>query len=302
MKASLPSHIVFLEAYANDLLSFTEALELIAATRHHKRLVRLTGLRSRLDALTQVMHKAAIHWRIAPLHLIERFQTPLGDSFASIQKGEPQEGEVGILFAGEPTTVAAAIEVETNGCAATEAAAIYGYPTCCAVSYKQIQHGRFWVDILLNDIGAVTCAPWGMNRFARLFPPYLSILPDYFPCSLRCEGSIALAKAYTKMLSENGELSGLLVPLEQHLSRPVLHYGGALYQLDCLPLQQNDFTCDKGYASVQVISTWSYTDGPVLSGKLDLEWADNMLHVAPEHPISSGQPKPTHPATCIVFF
>ena len=222
---------VILQAFLDDGISFTECLEILAVACGRKKIVRLTGNRQRLKALKAFMQRISIHCHIAPFHLELMFSRPLGDCFVRAAHGLPHGEEEGVLYAGAPTLLEAAVEMELQDCTAKEAAELYGFPQCCARNYEHtIQQGEYWVDSFLADVRGLVHAPWLMNRFGRLFSPHLSMLPDYFPCHATCAPSLALAKEYLDMLEQEG-LGTLAELAKNHLARTVLYHTGCLYMV-----------------------------------------------------------------------
>lgn len=181
---------------------------------------------------------------LAPLHMVPRFDTALNDHFFSLAPGFPEDDQEGILFIGSPGEAERAIYMEEHGCDSHEAARIYGYPSCCAQAYlERVQKkGSFWVESFLSDLNGIIRAPWQMNRMGRLFAPGLSLLPDYFPCSLHCKGSLALALSYEALLEETG-LGILKQQVKEHLARPVLCHSGCLYWLEPIEQGYSPFDC-----------------------------------------------------------
>ena len=74
---------------------------------------------------------------------------------------------------------------------------------------------------------------WRGNKAAYLFPPHPTLLPEYFPCSVDCEPTARLARAYEAVLQEHG-LQKLLDIIREGLMRPLLLFGDSLYRFDGL--------------------------------------------------------------------
>jgi hypothetical protein len=302
MIAPLEAQNILLRALADETLDFTECLESLAALCGRKKMLRFTGRVERLECLSELMESIDLPHVIAPLHLRTDFTTPLGDTFSRIQEGSPKHDETGILFAGQSETVQAALAIERGGCPSAEVAALYGYPPCCATAYEFIRQGTFWADIFLRDALGIMRVSWLMNRFARLFSPFLSMLPDYFPCSLHCHESLALAQSYADTLEENG-LPTLLEAARQHMLRPVLRYAGCLYQLEIqggTSLEKNLSVKDGLGLDADILAVWPYSGQPLLTQHLTLEQQDGKLHI---HARDNNGTLPDDPhAVCIHFF
>lgn len=222
-----------LKALDQTTFNWLEYLELLALRHHMKRIVRFTAAYSQLNTLKILAEELALHAQIAPFHLEPVFANGLCDQFSRIAPGAPEPGQEGVIFFGSEPDIERAISLESNGCSALETARHYGYPECCAANYeKRIQGGEeIWIDSFLKDITQFEILPWQMNRAGRLFAPYLSILPDYFPCSCYCKPSLSLAAAYEVILRAEG-LHGLLELVKTHLARPLLLFEGCLYWME----------------------------------------------------------------------
>ena len=195
-----------LRALLDERLEWTDFLELLAVRAGRKSVVRLTGQPDRLEELSRLAQMIDLPCAVAPLHLEGVFVTSLRDRFSRLRPGFPGAGEEGILFIGREEGISRALDMEGEGCPPDAAARLYGYPQCCARVYQnRIQNGQCpWVDSFLAEVRGVAHFPWQMNRMGRLFAPYLSILPDYFPCSPRCAESLNMAESYADLLHEAG--------------------------------------------------------------------------------------------------
>jgi hypothetical protein len=286
-----------LQAFLNDRITFTECLEILAVIRERKRVARLTGDRARLADLNDLARDLGWPGAAAPFHLERTFANRLGDAFCRLVSGPPPPGRDGVFFIGRPDAITAAVEMEARGCPAEEAARLYGYPPCYARKYEtKIQHGEFWVKSFLDGLGGIVRAPWIMNRFGRFFAPYLSILPDYFPCHLRCDASLALGQAYLDILREAGlDAWGELA--KSHLARPMLHYDGGLYLVR--PETESEPTPDGQPLRVEVLSVWAYAGCPLPAPELAIRLTAAGLAVSPAGAAASGAASPT--ASYIMF-
>jgi hypothetical protein len=133
---------------------------------------------------------------------------------------------------------------------------LYGYPQCCAQNYEaNIQHNAYWVDSFFAGVSGVARISWLMNRMGRLFAPYLSMLPDYFPCNVTCADSLRLAEEYAALLEVAG-LTLLRDLAKEHLARPVLKHAGCLYWLR--PIQEGELNGEGTPIVVQVADAIAY--------------------------------------------
>lgn len=284
---------VILQAFLDDGISFIECLEILAVACGRKKIVRLTGNEQRLKDIEALMQRIPIHCLIAPLHLELMFSRPLGDCFVRAAHGLPHGEEEGVLYAGAPTLLEAAVEMELHDCTAEEAAELYGFPQCCARHYEHtIQQSEYWVDSFLAGVRGMVHAPWLMNRFGRLFAPYLSMLPDYFPCHINCASSLALAGRYRDMLEQEG-LSVLAELAKRHLARTVLHHAGCLYLVNTPEDEREE-------QAVRVLAVWPYAGQAFESDVLIVRLEREALSVS-----VPGKTRATdmvdHPAACLIF-
>ena len=266
-----------LQTFLQEIISFTECLELLAVTVQQKPLIRMTGSANRLETLVALMRKLDLPHVIAPIHLVPRFDSNLDDHFASIAPGLPQDGQEGVLFAGLAEAVSAAMELELHGCPTMDAARLYGYPLCCAQNYDEhIQQGEYWINSFLSGLHGVVWAPWFMNRIGRLFSPCLSSLPDYFPCHLQCPASLELAKEYMTLL-EKLDLALLVQLVKEHLTRPVLRHAGCLYLLQ--PSKEQELPAANTTMIAEIVDVISYAGAKIPENSLVLTYKNGALHI-----------------------
>ena len=140
------------------------------------------------------------------------------------------------LFIGQTAATCRAEKLEgmTDPMAARELAALYVYPECCAIAYAEIQGGKPWLEVFLRGSDpADRVRDWRGNKAAYLFPPYPTLLPEYFPCSVDCEPTARLARTYEAVLHDCG-LRALVDIIREGLMRPLLLFGGSLYRFRVL--------------------------------------------------------------------
>jgi hypothetical protein len=269
-----PDEIV-LRAFLVERLSLTSCVEVMAVLHGIKRVARFTGRVKELAALMELLRLTGLRGKIAPVRMERIFGTGLSDTFCRVVPDTAGDDDESVLLVGEERAVDSAVDHEMNGDSAVEAAELYGYPACCARNYEQkIQHGHHWVSSFLSGLQGLARAPWHMNRFGRLFAPYVSLLPDFFPCHISCTASMALAREYADMLKQRG-LSLLLESLKTCLLRPVLRHEGCLYLLELLP----DSRFDAESAAVRVLSSIAYAGEPLSDTTLILHNLDGQLRI-----------------------
>ena len=104
---------------------------------------------------------------------------------------------------------------------------LYGYPPCCVSQYEKIEDNPDWVGSLLQDhLRRGGSPPAVSNKLAYLFSGN-SFLPDYFPCSLHCRPSEAIASRMREAALMVG-LSRLVLDTDREVCRPIIVYGGSL--------------------------------------------------------------------------
>lgn len=223
--------LALLTAFEDDTLEWTDFLEILAVLKNLKKLARVAGSLEKIEKCEQLAFKLGLSSQLAPFHFKNEFSTHLHDNFGRVESGFPGILDKGFLFIGRNIGAKPPLDLSDGANLAKTAAKLYGYPSCCASAYQNyIQSGeKLWLDVFLAGLKGVVSAPWRMNRIGRLFAPWLSLLPDYFPCSVFCKESLLLACEYEKLL--NGEFLCLADALRQHLMHPVLRHGGCLYWL-----------------------------------------------------------------------
>ena len=75
-----------------------------------------------------------------------------------------------------------------------------------------------WIERLLPKVGA-GAMPWEANKFAYALYG-ASLFPDYFPCSLSCDGTIRLTRKALLALREHG-LSALADRHAERMRAPI---------------------------------------------------------------------------------
>jgi hypothetical protein len=269
--------LAILRAYLHENIGFTDLMELLAVVLGKKSVARFTGLPETLERFSSLMREINISFKIPPIHLETQYENTIYDTFSKLSPGHATDMEEGILFAGDPDSIQKAIDLETNGCPADKTANLYGYPDCCAQNYENnIQRKVYWTDSFFRSSKPIENGSWMMNRLGRLFSPYLSILPDYFPCSFKCSKSLKLSEEYSSLLETAG-LSSLLDLAKEHLSRPVLRHAGCIYWLR--PFQKPLFFEEGEPFEAEVMEVLSYEGIRLSGGALTLSYKDSFLTV-----------------------
>lgn len=231
MMVSAPAIISdLLELLDSEVIKFAEFLELLAHVHGHKTIVRLVADSLRCEALLQFLAKTGLEHRVSDFCLRAEFSTGLGDTFQRVDPSRSLDADF-VVFVGAPAMTAEAHAMELQGADAGSCARAYGYPACCATSYLGVQEGTPWVVPFLEGLAPVSWHDWRMNRLASLFPPYLTVIPDFFPCSIRCPSTGALSLEYEQLLLSVG-LSELRDLVAAELRRPLLVHDGWIYRFE----------------------------------------------------------------------
>lgn len=195
-----PSTLQALTLYLDDAIEFKNFMEFLALFTGLKPVVRLTGSPASLTVIEEAMRPFVGDIERSPLGLVKVYANDLSDAFYKVVSGSPDEFDLMVTYVGEPDRVAEAIHAETTGCDDEETARTLGYPVCCARNYAAIKAGEHWINSYIGSSRELTIAPWQANKIAYLFAPGLTLLPDYFPCSVSCRSSWQLARAYHETL------------------------------------------------------------------------------------------------------
>ncbi len=139
------------------------------------------------------------------------------------------------------------------GSASDEAIGVaLGYPDCCTKAYRHHVTAPDWLSSVLAKSDGPGPFLAACNRLARLFGDW-AILPDYIPCSFRCEHSSDLAVR----VSEAGRAEGFGPEIEAtwvELCRPIRISGRELLRCS-IPPQFVELSCE--YPSPRVL-VWSW--------------------------------------------
>ena len=107
---------------------------------------------------------------------------------------------------------------------------LYQYPNCCVENYsKKIETGDFWLDVLLSNSKGFNHSFYS-NKLAYLFDD-ISIISDYFPCSLNCKETILMGKKYRDILLKY-DLEDFYINIKNHLCKPIIVGDGFLLQFN----------------------------------------------------------------------
>jgi hypothetical protein len=247
--------VELLELFCDDWIKCAELLELLAHLEGIKRLVRLVVDPPRRDALISFLSGASLPYRVSEFGLRTEFSTSLGDTFQRITQLRDHRGDC-VLFVGSPEATAEAHAVELGGADALSCGEAYEYPACCAAAYVSLQEGTPWVLPFLQEVEPAGFFGWQTNKLASLYPPHLTIIPDFFPCSIRCHATSGLASQYEQLLVDAG-LNELRDRITAELVRPLLVHDGWIYRFETL-----ESSCAWTHGHVGTVSFVPLRSGP----------------------------------------
>ena len=207
---------VVLDLYRSDLIAAKNITEFALLLTGRKRVMRLVARQPLLDRLEILADSAGLTIQRSPFALRTVFSTVTYDHFQTWSEFPPDADDEFVVFVGHGGAAREACELEASSYSDATAAALYGYPPCCARAYGRIAAREPWIKVHLEDATAVNY-PYPGNKLASLVSPYLSLLSDYFPCSPGCAPSIELARLAEKALSEV-DLSVLAEMTRRHLT------------------------------------------------------------------------------------
>jgi hypothetical protein len=196
-------------------IEFKNLIEFIMLKRGHKQVIRFVGRSALLKKLKALALKSDLEIMTSQFMLKDVRKSTTFDVF---QKHVPWNDQLEldyVIYIGKTNAVRQAKEIEEKECDDQDTANIYGYPDCCARSYDRIQCGENWMKVYLEGDNKLHYS-YHLNKIALLFPPYLTLHQDYFPCSVRCNLSAEKVLLAEQLLIEE-EMSEILSILRQHL-------------------------------------------------------------------------------------
>ena len=129
-----------------------------------------------------------------PFKLKVDWTNDIGDTFLKSIPWEDNTSEMFVAYISkfnDKIKIAQTIEVDSSN---LEAGLLYQYPSCCCINYDLISEGELWLNLLLENSIGIKFSPWA-NKLSYLVHEYC-LFPDYFPCSLNCQGTIKLSQTY----------------------------------------------------------------------------------------------------------
>lgn len=216
----------------SDLLRFPtlaerHVFEIAAAALGAKSVVRVVLAVEHIEACSECLRALGLHVTLPTQALAIDRETSLGDRYCRhVPLDDPAAVEAALLASRDPGLAEEGRHIDENG-SVRQIGELYGYPPCCISQYEKIEENPDWVgSLLLDHFRRGGIPPAVSNKLAYLFGGN-SFLPDYFPCSLHCRPSEALAKRMREAALRAG-LSRLVSDTDLEVCRPIIVCAGTL--------------------------------------------------------------------------
>lgn len=228
-----------LERYATKIVQMAQScpilnahnfLELLAIWQGCKGVVRLVVTDDTYAPVRQFCEDLGLVQGHSIRKQAPKICTSTGDTFTVSVDWDDPMGEFFVVIIGQAAeAVQTALECENGEVSFRTFGRLYGYPSCCVEAYADIQEGEDWITAYLRRSPLHLPGRAAGNRLAALFDGS-TLLPDYFPCSLRCAATAELGEQYSRLLQEAG-WSAYLDRVQRSLASPILIRSGTLLQL-----------------------------------------------------------------------
>jgi hypothetical protein len=180
----------------------------------------VAGVMSRLGATF-----ARAPWRTRTVHT-----NAFGDVYTeNVPEDEHPAGDVEVFISRQHGLAQRACEVAGTEEGAMEYGLLLGYPPCCITKVEEVSEERDWLTVLLESSELSRIYPFGANRIAYLFTER-TLGYDYYPCSLHCRATAALAAQTGAMLGAHG-LAELAQGMAEEMRTPILIRRGVVLRL-----------------------------------------------------------------------
>lgn len=207
------------------------AFELAALVAGAKDVVRVVLERPERESALVLLAQLGCAVVPSPFGLATERESTLGDRFTfHVDANDPRASSFVLLVAREAKVARHACEVEAYG-DNDDLGRLYGYPACCVAAYERIASGNDWLDQLVADVrlrGTGERPFYAANRIGSLYEG-LGFLPDYFPCSLYCEGAMRLATSL-RSAALTCDLDDIVAHTDTVLQRPIIAWRGLVIQ------------------------------------------------------------------------
>ena len=215
-----------------ESFSSRNILEVLAVIEGDKKVVRIPIKNHEWDILKVFCKKNNLAICHSDFKIAVVRETSLGDIFTENVTWESNSDKIVgfvayVSMSQEISQLASDMESDADS---NELGKLYQYPKCCIKTYAdKIETGEFWLEILLSNSSG-TKHSFYSNKIAYLFDQ-LSIISDYFPCSLNCEKTILMGKKYKNILLKN-DLKDFYENIEKSLCKSILIGDGFLLRFE----------------------------------------------------------------------
>lgn len=227
----------FLNISTGEGLEFKNFIELLSLLEGNKKVMRLVVRKNLYQKLIMIFDALGIYYLKSTFMLETIWSTNTFDYFQNRIDYQDDLDLDFVLFLGEKKSVKKALDIESNICDDFETAQIYGYPKCCAESYKDITLGKNWIDQFLED-AQKDVYPTYLNRISSIFDPGLTYHYDYFPCSINCKKTSSIVHQNRINLQKYG-YSELIPLIDTHLRKSFLQINQNLWLYNEMPLDHH---------------------------------------------------------------
>jgi hypothetical protein len=189
-----------IEILINSISSIEDRhlLELIAVYDGLKDVMRIhINFHNEYLALKSFGEKYNLIVNHTPFKLKVDWTNDIGDTFLKSVSWEDNTTEMFVAYiSNNAKIINKALTIESDS-TNLEAGLLYQYPNCCCINYDKISNGELWSTLLLDNSKGTFFSPWA-NKLSYLVYEFC-LFPDYFPCSLDCNGTIQLSKEYYEL-------------------------------------------------------------------------------------------------------
>ena len=183
-----------------------------------------------------------------PFKLKVDWTNDIGDTFLKSVSWDDNTTEMFVAYISTNAKIinkALTIESDSTN---LEAGLLYQYPNCCCINYDNISNGELWSTLLLENSKGTYFSPLA-NKLSYLVYDFC-LFPDYFPCSLNCNGTIQLSKDYYNL--------ALKYDLEK-FAKLQLEYMSGLYLInEDLIISTKSYQVEGNYININLINSTNY--------------------------------------------
>jgi len=227
-----------LTLFQKEIIEFKNVIEIVSLCAHQKSVVRLVIPENKINAVTHILstYFKEYYYSLATYALINVSFGPATTNYGSIDRFQKRVGVEKIsggdrvIFFGTDSGVNQALQMESGECNNLEASSIYGYPSCCALSYESIERGKSWMAACLGNVIGTIHLPALANRFSTLIGPQLGVHLDYFPCSIECQETISINTINRECLALS-PLADFIKPINEHINATIIWWKGCLWYI-----------------------------------------------------------------------